>query len=277
MTAEKPTANGNTPFETRAEAQKREQYKAQPTAATAREADIILHRVIAAAQSRHPRCVFPAAELPQGSPAWHEFRQRGVGASEVSALLGANPWQSAEELAALKRGDARAGEANEAMRRGSRLESLAREAFMAWVERDSATAYAVQPVCVVHPELRQMRASLDGLDHHGHLVEIKCPANPRVHADVYRNGPPPYYVPQLQQQLAIAHALWGTEEGWFVSFFPGFDYPEEQGEQSLEELAAATAEIDGVVMPRLIARLVTYDPTHDTRLQAAIRAFWEAL
>jgi putative phage-type endonuclease len=75
----------------------------------------------------------PTAELlgvfEPGSPEWHAAREDGVGGSEIAALLGISPWESAFSLWHRKRKLASARMANTEMDAGRRLEPVIAEVF----------------------------------------------------------------------------------------------------------------------------------------------------
>lgn len=66
----------------------------------------------------------------QGTDAWVEWRRGGIGASELPAIIGEDPYRSEYELALLKRGDMEPEPENEAMRWGHRVQRLAVEAYV---------------------------------------------------------------------------------------------------------------------------------------------------
>lgn len=96
--------------------------------------------------------------LQQGTLEWLDWRRAGLGGSDLAALLGLSPYEDAtrEALFAEKVHGTRK-ETNFAMRRGTRLEPVARAAF----ERLTGRHY--EPVCVEHDDEPWMRCSLDGL------------------------------------------------------------------------------------------------------------------
>lgn len=69
--------------------------------------------------------------IPPGgylTPDWYEARRQGVSASEIAAILGLSPWQSAFDLFWEKR-TGHGQDANDEMRRGRRVEPLILEDF----------------------------------------------------------------------------------------------------------------------------------------------------
>ena len=138
--------------------------------------------------------------LQQNTPEWHHWRQQGLGGSDAPVVMGEAAFKSPRMLWAIKTGRAPEGASSLAARRGRELEGLARRAY----ERQSGIQ--MEPLCLVHDELRWMRASLDGLSFDGSTVlEIKCPINAEASA-AKRGYIPPQYYAQLQHQLEVSRA-----------------------------------------------------------------------
>ncbi|WP_310497221.1 lambda-exonuclease family protein [Sandarakinorhabdus sp.] len=159
---------------------------------------------------------FETVDLPQNSAAWLRWRHDGIGASEAPALMGENPWKSAERLFREKAAPPPAGNwvagggtsgssagagggagAGGAMGRGHALEPHARAHYV------TATGIDVAALCVASQARPWQRASLDGICTVARrLVEIKC--GDKVYALTEASGEVPgYYVGQLQHTLAV--------------------------------------------------------------------------
>ncbi len=86
-----------------------------------------LTRTIQAAQDAADDATEPmpaailAGHAPDHTPEWHDLRSRGIGGSEVAAILGLSPWQSQFSLWHSKRAGW-ATEPNDEMRWGTALE-----------------------------------------------------------------------------------------------------------------------------------------------------------
>ena len=151
--------------------------------------------------------------LVQRSPAWHRWRYAGLGASDIAAILGVSPYTTRAEVLAEKsrpygEGQPEGRVETFAMRRGNRMEPVARDLF------ERATGIPVQPCCVEHGEQPYLRCSLDGLDFWGEiLVEIKCP-NVIDHEVALAGVVPVHYAPQVQYQLLVT----GCERGYYASY-----------------------------------------------------------
>lgn len=141
--------------------------------------------------------------LNQGSPEWLAWRRDGVGGSDAATILGVAPFPDAtrdnllrEKVGGWER------PVNFAMRRGTRLEPVARAAY-----QEHAGCLA-PPACVEHPDAPWVRVSLDGLCRHrfdaGHglpwVLELKCPGW-ETHSAALAGVVPDHYLPQCQWQL----------------------------------------------------------------------------
>lgn len=147
-------------------------------------------------------------DLRQGSPAWHAWRQAGLGGSDAAAILGVSPHKSARRLWEERTGRAEREEQTFAMRRGLRLEPLARRLY------EKKSGRTMRPVCVQHDELPWLRASLDGMDLWGaRVLEIKCP-----HIDNHRAALSGELAPEFEAQVQHQLAATGAELCDFVSY-----------------------------------------------------------
>ncbi|MBK6470321.1 MAG: YqaJ viral recombinase family protein [Betaproteobacteria bacterium] len=139
-------------------------------------------------------------QLVQGSAAWLEHRRGLRNASETPAVMGISPWMTPYQLWLLKTGRAEA-EVNEAMRRGTALEPLARHAY------EVETGLVMQPLVLQDGDYS---ASVDGMTLEGDLiVEIKCPYRGQGSAlwqQVEGGEVPVYYAAQVQHQLMVSGA-----------------------------------------------------------------------
>jgi putative phage-type endonuclease len=158
------------------------------------------------------------------------MRAEGLGASEVPTALGLNPFQSAAELAAVKRGELPAFEGNEFTRWGQRLEKPIAEE---WLERHAGEGVGIfTPGTLRHPTCPVLLASPDRVvvpngrrarDAWLSLLEIKA-------VSAYRAGEfgeaadeiPEAYLVQVQVQLEVT----GLEKATLVPLLGGNAYRE---------------------------------------------------
>jgi putative phage-type endonuclease len=135
-------------------------------------------------------------ELVQGSPEWVAWRLKVLGASRTAAILGKCPYSTPYEVWCELTGRKPPFEGNEATERGKQMEDPARAAY----EMHCGFIEA-RPVCVLHPTLDFIGASLDGLDLNTLIpVEIKY-ASERSHQLALSGEVPEHYFYQVQHQL----------------------------------------------------------------------------
>jgi len=160
--------------------------------------------------------------IEQGSPEWFAQRLGKLTASKMKDVLAktkSGPAASRRNYIAQLVCERLTGKvadsfANDAMKRGTELEPVARAAY------EARTGEMVLPAeFVTHPGNELIGASPDGLIGDKGLLEIKC-LNAANHIEVLKGGMPSDYKPQVQVQL------WVTGREWcdFCAFHP--DFPE---------------------------------------------------
>ena len=166
-------------------------------------------------------------DINQDTDEWLEWRRSGITATEASIIIGANPYETKEELFLVKSGQKSAEfKNNEAIQRGKDLEPVVRDKI------NNHYGENFQPACVQNLEYNWMIASLDGLSECGtQILEIKCPTNFGSHKknfsfyqgcgaddkEVEMYGMPQYYLSQvLWQSLCVSAA-----NILFVSYLSG--------------------------------------------------------
>ncbi len=138
--------------------------------------------------------------IEQGTPDWHDWRAKGIGASDAPTIMGENPWKLPHALRC-ERQDSTAKSANSnitsAMAKGIALEPEARAAYC------QLRCVEVEPLCIENDALPWMRCSLDGIClKTGTTVEIKCGQS--AYKYTYRKRrPPKYYYGQMQHIMAV--------------------------------------------------------------------------
>jgi putative phage-type endonuclease len=133
---------------------------------------------------------------------WLEYRNQGIGGSDVSVVCGINRWKSPIELWMEKTGQFPYQEAGEAAYWGNRLEDLVKEEFTI------RTGIEVIPVNAIlqHEEYPFMLANLDGICQHPVYGNVVFEAKT---AGFHRSGEwegdsiPDEYLLQLQHYLAV--------------------------------------------------------------------------
>lgn len=143
-------------------------------------------------------------EVKQNSKDWRAWRTKGLGASDVPAVMGESPWTSPFELWLQKTGLMERPEPNTyqlaAMKRGTDLEPTVRKMF----EKQVGRKYPA--VSAEHDKHDFIRASFDGYNAETHtILEIKCP-NKDDHGKALKGKVPDKYISQVQDQLLISGA-----------------------------------------------------------------------
>lgn len=162
------------------------------------------------------KLIYTNEELPQRSDEWLEIRNSTIGASEVAAILGLNPYEDAYKTWQYKTGRIQPKKQTKAMLRGVELESEAMEAAKAKIKHSN-----IQQFFARHPEYNFASASFDGVDlDKKFIIELKCPSSATNFKAIFTDGIPIYYYPQVQWQLMIAKELWGIETAYFCSYYP---------------------------------------------------------
>lgn len=195
---------------------------------------------------------------------WLEDRRRGIGGSDVAAILGLSPFKSALDVYLDKIGEGAPDKGNKRQRRGQAIEPLLirkfEERMGVQVERFGAP--------LVSPRHEFMRANLDGRmpNEAGQLVEAKCAWSPDGWGEDGSDDVPAYYQTQACHYFEVTDAR--------VCFFPvlfgmdGLDWEPVQTPQ-------------GVIWTPIVAndadfRIYTIerDDTFVADVVEAERAFW---
>lgn len=137
----------------------------------------------------------------QGSDEWHLWRKSGIGASDISIIMGSNPYSTPLKLWEKKCGFREEEPINFAMGHGIANEGLARQ----WLNENRGLH--LNPICVEDNEKSHYRASLDGWDFDSQtLVEIKCPVNEDIIEKARVNQSiPSYWYDQVQWQIMLTN------------------------------------------------------------------------
>lgn len=144
-----------------------------------------------------PPRAYEIVPLVERTPAWWEWRRRGIGSADAAIILGAKRGKTPEDLLEEKRRAHRDTARSFEQARSAKSERHAREHYCALV------GFRVNPACVQSLARPWQRASLDGLSANGeHAVEIKC-GRAAYDAAAARRRPAPHHVPQLQHILAV--------------------------------------------------------------------------
>jgi putative phage-type endonuclease len=136
-----------------------------------------------------------SSDLVQGSDLWLERRKRSVTASDISILMGSNPWVTPFQLFEQKLGY-RTVEETEPMREGTRLEPFARQKLQ------GLFGVALNPLVCFHADFSWQMASLDAIDEKWQfLTEIKC--SKKYHEQARDGTFAPHVNSQMQWQMHV--------------------------------------------------------------------------
>jgi putative phage-type endonuclease len=144
-------------------------------------------------------------ELVPGSSVDHEWRRKGIGGSDAPIVMQkADPeravpldWCTRQKLFELKLGLREPEPPNYQMRRGLRLEPIARARYQ------DETGIAMPAKALIHPKHPFIRANADGVNlREGRALEIKCPGR-KDHAMALAGKIPPKYHYQLVHILFV--------------------------------------------------------------------------
>lgn len=163
--------------------------------------------------------------LQQGTPEWLEWRNKGIGASEASIIVGMDKFnRTPHKLWLEKLGKAEPVKPNRYMLRGQMMEEQARHAYM------HSSQVPVSPACYEDDVYPFVHASVDGISFDGKVViEIKCPGA-ATHAIALEGKVPEWYYPQCQQILLVTNAekldyySFDGKEGVVIEVLPNVKY-----------------------------------------------------
>ncbi len=142
-----------------------------------------------------------AIQLIQKTEDWNAWRKRHIGGSEISSIMGVNPWKNAYTLWLEKTGRKEADEMNFAMRRGLALEE---EALREYTRQTNN--FVVKQERLEHDKWSIAGANIDGITEDGFtLVEIKCPGKKTIEK-CEKGKIDKHYLYQCQWYLMITKA-----------------------------------------------------------------------
>jgi len=130
---------------------------------------------------------------------WLEERRKGIGGSDVAAIMGLSPWKTAYQVYQEKRKEVEDWKGNEATDWGSRLEPVIRQ----WYSDTTGRSVKVPDKLLVHPKYPFMGASLDGFTDDGRVVEIKTARSGKDWGEPGTNQIPDYYAVQVHHYMTI--------------------------------------------------------------------------
>lgn len=140
--------------------------------------------------------------VPPTRTEWLASRRRGIGGSDVAAILGLSPWTSPYALWEDKTGRGEEEVATPAIYWGTMFEPVIRQAYA-----DATGHIVTKPeVMYVSKEHPFMIANIDGMREDGRLLEIKTASSSDGWGAPGTDEVPDYYLTQVQHYLAVTGA-----------------------------------------------------------------------
>lgn len=184
---------------------------------------------------------------------WLNQRRKGIGGSDVAAILGLSPWRSAFDVWLDKLGLYESVEQTPEMSYGLLVEPVIRQ----WYSNETGRTVYLPAKILQHPEHPFMLASLDGLTDDERVLEIKTARSSSDWGDPGTDQIPVYYQTQAQHYLCVT----GLDACDVVVSFAGtmpLIYTVEADSEAHEMLIDAEAEFWALVESQTPPEPVTY-------------------
>lgn len=130
---------------------------------------------------------------------WLEERRKGIGGSDVAAIMGLSPWKTAYQVYREKRKEVEDWSGNELTDWGKRMEPAIRQ----WYSDTTGRDVRLPDKIMYHPQHPFMLASLDGFTDDGRIVEIKTARSGKNWGEPETNQIPDYYAVQVHHYMTI--------------------------------------------------------------------------
>lgn len=172
---------------------------------------------------------------------WLDFRNKGIGGSDVAAIMGISKYRSPVEVWMEKRGLKEPQDLSdkEAVEWGNRLESIVRDKF---AETHPELMVMELPASLVSHNRPWAHANLDGCvkDEHGEwgVLEIKTVGKNREKD--WADGVPDYYLTQVTHYLSVT----GWKYAWVVALIGGQHYVEFKVMRDEDDVAMVESAVD---------------------------------
>lgn len=132
-------------------------------------------------------------------PQWLEERRKGIGGSDIAAIMGLSPWKTAYQVYQEKRREVNDWQGNEATDWGKRMEPALRQ----WYSDVTGRNVHLPDKILYHSKYPFMLASLDGFTDEPRGVEIKTARSSKGWGEPGTNEIPEYYILQIQHYMAV--------------------------------------------------------------------------
>ena len=130
---------------------------------------------------------------------WLEERRKGIGGSDIAAIMGLSPWRTAYQVYQEKRKEVESWQGNEATDWGKRMEPALRQ----WYSDMTGRCVRLPDKIMYHSKFPFMLASLDGFTDDGRVVEIKTARSGRGWGEPGTDEIPDYYALQVQHYMVV--------------------------------------------------------------------------
>jgi len=130
---------------------------------------------------------------------WLEERRKGIGGSDVAAIMGISPWKTAYQVYREKRKEVEDWSGNSLTDWGKRMEPAIRQ----WYSDTTGRDVRLPDKIMYHPKHPFMLASLDGFTDDGRVVEIKTARSGKDWGEPETNQIPDYYAVQVHHYMTI--------------------------------------------------------------------------
>ena len=128
-----------------------------------------------------------------------EERRKGIGGSDIAAILGLSPFKTPYQVYQEKRREVEDWKGNQQTEWGSRLEPLLRQ----WYSDTTGRDVRLPEKIMYHAEYPFLMASLDGFTDDGRVVECKTARSSKGWGEPGTNEIPDYYALQCQHYLLV--------------------------------------------------------------------------
>lgn len=130
---------------------------------------------------------------------WLELRRKGIGGSDIAAILGLSPFKTAYQVYREKRKEVEDWQGNESTDWGKRMEPAIRQ----WYSDTTGRDVRLPDKIMYHEKYPFMLASLDGFTDDRRIVEIKTARSGKLWGEPGTNEIPDYYAVQCHHYMIV--------------------------------------------------------------------------
>lgn len=130
---------------------------------------------------------------------WLEERRKGVGGSDIAAILGLSPFKTAYRVYQEKRKEVEDWQGNDATDWGKRLEPAIRQ----WYSDETGRSVRLPDKIMYNSKYPFMLANLDGFTDDKRVVEIKTARSGKDWGEPGTSAIPDYYTLQVQHYMVV--------------------------------------------------------------------------